>query len=892
MGTLTAYDLRTEYRHEPLGIDANLPRASWRLRSDHRGAKALAARVVCRTGEDVVWDSGWTEDPAVDGIMIESNLAPMTRYDWSLWLRDADGNEDVVGQTWFETGYLDSSLPGAWIGRDRHFDRPDRAFDPPVDDDIPVSARRIPPALYLRKAFAVEGTVRRARLSASAHGIYRAHLNGSRVGGDELTPGWTDYTDRVLYQTYDVTEQVSAGNNALGMIVADGWWSGYIGFDRRRQGNFYGTEPAGWAALEIEFTDGTTRTIATDDSWHEAPGEILYTDLLMGEYVDRRRHRNGWDTAEFTADGWGPARVTSKDLSKLQAQVDDPIRVIEEVQAQSVSRDPEGRFIYDFGQNLVGRVRLPIDTLHEGGQIVLRHGEMLEHDRLYTANLRTAEARDVYVSDGADHVFEPTFTLHGFRYLEVSGDLSEPPAPERVLARVMHNAFDWSGELETSNEAVNQLISNIRWGQRGNFVGVPTDCPQRDERLGWLADAQVFLPTAALNADIQSFFTRWLRDVRYAQSAEGSFEDVAPVISLEFADGAPAWGDGGVLMPWHLYRAYGDTRLLTDSFDSMTRWVDFIERENPSLLWTRRVGSNYGDWLQVDASTDRAVLATAYFAQSAAIVSAAATALGKDDLAQRYGDLAGRIRQAFTSAYVGADGRIEGDTQTTYLLALAFNLVPDDVRPLAAKHLVQAIEDHDGLLTTGFVGVALLCPVLSDIGRDDLAFSLLETDQYPSWLYSVSHGATTIWERWDGWTEEAGFQSVEMNSFNHYSLGSVGEWIYRYVAGIDQATNSVGYRRLHLAPRVGGTLTHASASYESPLGLVRSGWRLAGEHATFEFLIPPGSTADITLPGVHGELEGLRLADSPHVQDLQVGGTHTQFVLPSGSYSISTRLNV
>lgn len=890
MGTLTAYDLRTEHRREPLGIDTAQPRASWRLRSDRRGDRALAARVICRVGDGDVWDSGWIEDPDVDGTLIDCDLAPRTRYEWSLWLRDMDGSENLAGQTWFETGYLGLPMPGAWIGRDRHFDRPDRAFDPPVDDDIPVSARRIPPALYMRKPFVLEGEVRQARLSASAHGIYRPHLNGSRVGNDELTPGWTDYTDRVLYQTYDVTDDVRTGENTLGMIVADGWWSGYVGFDRRRQGNFYGTEPAGWAALEVEFMNGTKRTIATDSSWQEAPGEIFYTDLLMGEYVDRRRNRDGWDRPGFMAEGWGPVRVIDKDTSRLQAQIDDPIRVVEEVRARSVSRDPEGNFIYDFGQNLVGRVRLPVDALPDGGQIVLRHGEMLEQGLLYTANLRTAEARDVYVHDGAGRFFEPTFTLHGFRYLEVSGDLSEPPAPEHVIARVMHNAFDWSGHIETSNPAVNQLVSNIRWGQRGNFVGVPTDCPQRDERLGWLADAQVFLPTAALNADVQSFFTRWLGDVRYAQSAEGSFEDVAPVVSLEFADGAPAWGDGGVIMPWHLYRVYGDRRLLSDSFESMTRWVDFIERENPTLLWTRRVGSNFGDWLQVDTATDRAVLATAYFAQSTAIVSAAAAALGNEDLAQHYGDLANRIRRAFVDAYVDAEGRIQGDTQTTYLLALAFDILPEDLRSLAGKHLVRVIEDHDGLLTTGFVGVSLLCPVLSDIGRDDIAFSLLETDRYPSWLYSVAHGATTIWERWDGWTEQSGFQSAEMNSFNHYSLGSVGEWIYRYVAGIDQASSSVAYSRLRLAPRIGGTLTHASASYESPHGLVKSGWKRDGDRVSFDLLIPPGATAEVTLPGVDGMLDGMSLADSSYVQNLQAGAAGTQFVLQSGSYSINTRL--
>jgi alpha-L-rhamnosidase len=482
--------------------------------------------------------------------------------------------------------------------------------------------------------------------------------------------------------------------------------------------------------------------------------------------------------------------------------------------------------------------------------VVLRHGETLDQGGLYTANLRSAEQRDVYVArDGEANVFEPVFTLHGFRYLEVTG-LDREVAVEHVTAQVLSSATPAAGTIETSSADVNQLISNIRWGQRGNFVGLPTDCPQRDERLGWLADAQVFLPTAALNADVQAFFARWLADVRGAQSIEGSFPDVVPVVSTFFADGAPAWGDAGVLIPWHLYRVYGDRRLLAESIDSMRRWVDFVERHNPSLVWSKRVGHHFGDWLQIDAETPRPLLATAYFARSAATVAQAARALGLAEAATHYAGLADRIAATFRSTFVDSDGRLAGDTQTGYLLALAFDLVSGEQRTRAAAHLVEAIERHNGLLTTGFVGVSLLCPVLSEIGRDDLAFALLETDRYPSWLYSVRQGATTIWERWDGWTEHAGFQSVEMNSFNHYSLGSVGEWLYRYVAGIDQQPDSVAYQRLLIAPRVGGTITSASAAYESPRGRIAVSWTLVDEKVEVNVEIPPGATATVVVPGL------------------------------------------
>jgi alpha-L-rhamnosidase len=893
---LTPYDLQTEHRSEPLGIDARAPRFSWRLRSERRGAAQSAYRITVRDGSAEAWDSGWVEDGATTGVEYGGPLRSRTRYAWTLEVRDETGTTGRVSESWFETALLDASeFTGSWIGREPRWDSADNEFDPPVDDDIPAKARHIPPASYLRRGFALESPVTRARIYATARGIYQLHLNGSRVGTDELAPGWTDYNDRILYQTYDVTDLVQGGENVLGMVLADGWWSGYVGFDSRRQGNHYGTAPAGWAMAVLEHEDGTETVVATDDSWRESRGAIHYTDLLMGEYIDARRDLGPWSEPGYDDGRWAPVQVLGEDFAVLAAQPDEPIRVTEVVPAVDRIIDPEGRILYDFGQNLVGRVRIELGAMGADEQVVLRHGETLDEGRLYTANLRTAEARDVYVSAGSDaNRFEPLFTLHGFRYLEVSG-LSEDRAPglSAVSAAVLHNDTPFVGALETSSDDVNKLLSNIRWGQRGNFVGVPTDCPQRDERLGWMADAQVFLPTAALNADVAAFFTRWLRDVRFSQSEEGSFPDVAPVVSNFFHDGAPAWGDAGVIMPWHLYRVYGDRRLLADSFDSMARWVDFLERENPSLLWTRRVGNHYGDWLQIDAVTPRPVLATAYFAHSASLVARAARVLGYTRRAEHYEDLARRIRKAFVEAYVGPDGRIEGDTQTDYLMAIAFDLLPQELAATAGEHLARTVEEHDGLLTTGFVGVSLLCPVLSDIGRSDLAFALLETDRYPSWLYSVRHGATTIWERWDGWTEHAGFQSVEMNSLNHYSLGSVGEWLYRYVAGIDQTPDSVAYETLRVAPQIGGSLTAVSASYETPRGRVATSWTLDEEDGLSVSLeVPPGATALVTLPSSAVEEGGVAVEELELFSDVQVTDGTTAFRAPSGRFSFRARVAV
>ncbi|MGK5684084.1 family 78 glycoside hydrolase catalytic domain [Actinoplanes sp. URMC 104] len=799
---MTPYGLTTEQLTEPLGLGEPRPRLSWKLRSDRHGAAQSAYRITATVEGRLVWDSGRRDSD--ETLLIEWDgpaLQSATRYQWRVETWDENGRPAGHAQSWFETGLLHrEDWTAVWIGRDP-VGLP--MVDPPSDEERSFPDPALAP-LYLRRSFEVAERPVRARLYATARGVYEPNLNGGRVGDLVLAPGWTEYHHRLQYQTYDVTEQVRVGTNEIGAIVADGWWSGHVGFDPSRPARHYGLAPAYLAQLVLDFADGSRRVIATDSTWQEGPGAIRAADLLMGEFVDARQ------SPQFR-----PVAELDREPGPLVAEPDRPIRVTADVPAVAVDGN-----IVDFGQNLTGRVRLRIRGARPGQRIVLRHAEVLDDGELYVANLRRARATDTYVCAGGDEeLFEPRFTFHGFRYAEITGYPGEVTADD-VTARVLHNDTPFTGTFTCSDPMVEQLQANIVWGQRGNFVAVPTDCPQRDERLGWLADAQVFAPTATRNADVSAFLARWMKDVVDGQDADGAFRDIAPVMVLD-REGAPAWGDAGVIIPWLLWRTYGDRRTLERSFDAMAAWIGHIRRHNPDLLWRNRTGNSYGDWLQVDAETPRDVLSTAYFAYSTRIVADAADVL--DRPSSEYRALHAAIKEKFIETYVGDDGSVEGGTQTAYLLALAFDLLPPDLVGPAVEHLAADVEKRGNRLTTGFVGVSLLCPVLTEHGRADLAYALLHQEEFPSWGYSIRHGATTIWERWDGWTEHGGFQSAAMNSFNHYSLGSVGEWLYGRVAGIDQAPGSVAYRELLLRPTPGGKLTWARAEQETVRGSVSCG---------------------------------------------------------------------
>jgi len=888
---LTAYDLRCEHRADPLGIGTARPRLSWRLASPTRGDRQEAFRVrVLRDGVQV-WDSGWRSERTTSVDHGGAPLTSQTDYVWQLEVRDAAGAVSSAEAT-FATGlFHDDEWQAHWIEHDYETDP---YFEPPVDRAEPRTVRQatIAPPRYYRRSFEVTQPITRARLYATAHGLYQFHANGQRIGNDELTPGWTDYRERVAYQTYDVTEVLRGGENVIGAVLGEGWWSGYVGWDTRSHAHHYGKKPQLLAQLVIDHPDGSQTVVATDGRWVEHVGPIRFADLLMGESYDARLELGDWSSAGYDASEWAPAGDLGGDVSTLTAATTDPVRVTEDVPAVAVTAVEPGRFIVDLGQNIAGRVRLRVRGADAGDRIRLRHGEMLQADgELYTANLRTADATDYFVSAGAiEEFFEPIFTLHGFRYVEVDGYPGELTA-EDVTGRVLHSDTPVAGRFECSDPGVNQLLSNIRWGQRGNFVSVPTDCPQRDERLGWTADAQIFLPTAAYQADVLTFFENWFADLAVAQTDEGAIPDVIPHV-ITGRHGTPAWADAATIVPWTLYRIYGDERVLRTAWPVMRRWVDYVHRANSDLIWRHRTSGHYGDWLQVGVRTDRDVLATAYFARSVEFTAATAEVLGLTDEAAAYRELWTKIAAAFVAEFVDAEGKVRGDTQTGYLLPLAFGLLPEQAEQVAVKHLVADLELRGRSLTTGFAGVALLCPILTRYGYVELAYDLLHDDRYPSWGYSIKHGATTIWERWDGWTEENGFGPVAMNSFNHYSLGSVGEWLYGDVAGISQAPESIGFRDLVIKPCPGGRLTWAEASYDIPSGRVSTRWEIADGTLTLDVTVPPGAEATIHIPTSNPastQETGHPLTDAEGITLREAGADTTTCRVAPGTYHFTAQ---
>jgi alpha-L-rhamnosidase len=865
--------LRCEYRVNPLGTDVAQPRLSWILESKRRGERQTAYQILVAGSEaDLkadrgdLWDSGRVASDRSAQVAYEgAALHSGQRAWWKVRVWDKDGGASgYSAPAFWEMGLLQpDDWKAQWIGL------PDAA-----QVTGPDAKNRSGPAACLRRTFRAAKPIQSARLYASAKGLYKLYVNGQRVGNDIFTPGWTDYRKRIQYQTYDVTKQLKTGENALGVLLGDGWYCGFVAWAGRQN---YGPFPRALVQLHITYADGTDETVVSDDSWKAATGPILASDLLMGETYDARKEMPGWAAPGFDDSKWA-AVETEPVLSALPifvnlfhvvhmfetplvAQYGPTVQQTDELRPKSVTAfptpsaqhpTPDG-YVFDMGQNMVGWARLKVKG-PAGTTVRLRFAEMLNPDgSVYTTNLRKAKATDTYTlrGNGAE-VYEPSFTFHGFRYVEVTGYPGRP-GPDAITGIVVSSVHRPGGTFECSNPMVNQLQHNIVWGQKGNYLEVPTDCPQRDERLGWMGDAQIFARTACYNQDVAAFLTKWTQDVVDAQSPEGGFADVSPRIA-GLGNAAPAWGDAGVIVPWTVYLFYDDTRLLAERYDAMAKWIEYIHSANPDLLWVHRSGNNYGDWLNIRADMPREILATAYFAYSTRLLAKIARVLGKNDEAQKYEDLFQQIKAAFNAAFVQPDGRIvnregRGDTQTCYVLALRFDLLPEDRRPLAAQRLVTDIlEKRSGHLSTGFVGVGYLTPTLTDTDHADVAYRLLLNDTFPSWGYSIKHGATTIWERWDGWTAEKGFQDPGMNSFNHYSLGSVGEWMFSAVAGIGLDPAQPGFRHIILHPRPGGGLTYARADYDSLHGRIVSDWKREGGKFHYGITVPANTTATVYVP--------------------------------------------
>ncbi|MBT3275827.1 MAG: family 78 glycoside hydrolase catalytic domain, partial [Spirochaetales bacterium] len=771
----------------------------------------------------------------------------------------------------------------------------------PVDDDPVVIA-----SPYLRTDFIVSGKIKRAVIYATAKGLYELSVNGKRVGQDLFAPGWTDYFKRIRYQTYNVTELIENGANTVGAVLGTGWYCGYVAWWTK----LYGETPALLAQLEIEYEDGSIQTIGSGEHWSSSTGPILASDMLQGETYDARLEIPGWDSPGFDDSGWPPVNTApiAAGAPILDGSTGSPIRLIQEIQPLTVTEQSPEIYIFDMGQNMGGTVRLSVagDT---GDQIRLRYAEVLNDDgSIYTENLREAKATDLYILRGNPdgEVWEPKFTYHGFRYVEISG-FSSKPELDQLSGLVIHTEMPHTGGFSCSNELLNQLQHNIEWGQRGNYVDVPTDCPQRDERQGWMGDAQVFAATGCYNFETAGFLTKWLLDVRDSQHDDGCFPDFAPEpdtfehnskTPLRQWRGAPGWADAGILIPWAAYSRYGDLRLLRDGYPSMKKYMKFIVDESPNLIGP---DFGYGDWVNDFAFTPLDLISTAFNAYSSGILSQIAEILGETEDAENYRDLFARIRTAFDNRFVTSDGRITGDTQTAYVLALRFNLLPEEKRRNATNRLVYDIENgrsalwpyeqRKGHVSSGFLGVNLINPTLADEGYLDIAYQLLLNEDYPSWLFQVKHGATTIWERWDGYHPERGFQDPRMNSFNHYAYGAIGQWMYEYVAGIIPL--HPGYKKFAIRPMPGGGLSHAEGTYDSIYGRIVSSWFIHEETFILSVTVPVNTEAEVTIPGIcTGEADAvlenrMPAAESEDVKDIKLIDGRVVITIGSGSYQFA-----
>ena len=812
------YDLRTEYRENPIGLTDKAPRFSWKMESEEKDTLQTAYEIkVTDENGNVVWNSGKKASDQSVLISYEGEkLADEMLYKVEVSVADNHGNVEAIEGT-FETGIFDNTEFIAKM----------------ITSDFPEEETACP---AFGKTFAIDKKVKKARLYATAHGVYEVTLNGQTVGDYRMAPGWTSYHNRLQYQIYDVTEQLAA-ENEIAITVGNGWYKGILGF--YCQPNQYGTQAGAFAELHVEYEDGSKDVIATDETWSVKTGEIRYSEIYMGETIDT-------DAPEITE---GKVVVKAFDKAVLTAQENEPVRITEKIAGKELIVTPKGERLVDFGQIVTGVVEVHVKG-EKGQKIVIRHAEVLDKDgNFYPETLRQAKSIDTFICNGEEQIFRPHFTFHGFRYICVEG--MEEFTANQFIACVTHSDMEKTGDFNCSNKKVNQLQSNITWSQRDNFLDIPTDCPQRDERLGWTGDAQVFSWTAAFNRNTALFYTKWMRDVAAESSLEKGVPHVVPDILESYS--SSAWSDVAVIVPWVVYQIYGDKGILKENWKCMHEWVDYIKNNcEENGLW--QSGFQYGDWLALDkeesadrtGATDKYMIANAYYLYVTELVKKTAEVLGKAEEAKKYADLYETTLDAFQREYYTETGRIVSETQTGAILSLYFNLAREKDRKRILNTLLTNIENHKNHLSTGFVGTPYICHALSENGAHEMAATLFMKEDYPSWLYAVNMGATTIWERWNSIKPDGTFDESGMNSLNHYAYGSVGDWMYRKVAGLSQL--EPGYKKFQVKPMFVKGIEECGTEFESVYGKIVTNTSCKNGKIHVHVEVPANTTAVIVLP--------------------------------------------
>ena len=869
-------NLLCENLTNPIGLDVVQPRLSWQLVSDRRNVIQTAYEIKITSGKSTVWSSGKVDSDssvhiAYKGLPLQSGA----KYSWQVQVWDNTGKASAWSQPAFwQMALLNiADWKAKWIEQGFTEDTLNR------------------PTPLFRKEFKAGKKIRSATAYITAHGMYEGYINGKRIGNFYLTPGWTVYNKRLQYQTYDVTDLLSQGSNVIAMALGSGWYRSHLAWQDNK--NVYGKDVALLFQIDITYTDGSKESVVSDDSWKSTTGSIRYAELYNGEIIDARKQRTGWRQAGYDASAWDGVVVKDYSKSILVATPNEPVKKHETFTPVKIFTTPKGEKVIDFGQNLVGWVMIKAKGKADD-TITISHAEVLDKEgNFYTENLRDAKAQAIYILRGeGEEWFEPHFTFFGFRYIKLDGYPGEIK-PENFTAVALYSDMQPAGNFSCSNELINQLQHNIQWGQKGNFLDVPTDCPQRDERLGWTGDAQVFSRTASFNMNVNNFFAKWLKDVAADQLENGSVPFVIPNVLGPNAAGSTGWADVCTIIPWNMYLAYGDKNLLEQQYPSMKKWVEYMKSKSNNDLWN--TGFHFGDWLFYrpfddndgrSAVTDKYLIAQCFYAHSTQLLINAARVLGKNDDVTTYTALLQNVKEAFLREYATASGRLVSSTQTAYVLALNFDMLPESQRPEAAQRLAENVKSYENHLTTGFLGTPYLCHVLTRFGYDNVAYDLLLQETYPSWLYPVKMGATTIWERWDGIKPDSTFQTPSMNSFNHYSYGAIGDWMYRSICGIDTYADGPGYKHIRIMPHISDSLNFANADLKIYYGTVSSHWKVNSTKLQLDVEIPPNTKATIYIPAK--SVESVTESDHALGTTASKDGNYVVVEVGSGKYHFSS----